>query len=64
MTGRRFPPSRSIVENPVGFVITDGQALTYIDFEDEAGGWRPFTEPRAGLELLGNRDRRWPRRPG
>ena len=39
MTGRRFPPPWSAIEHPESFVVTDasGQALAYVNFEDEDG---------------------------
>jgi hypothetical protein len=39
MPARRFPPPRSVDEQPACFVVRDygGQALAYVYFEDEPG---------------------------
>ena len=39
MPARRFPPPRSVEEQPACFVVRDhnGHALAYVYFEDEPG---------------------------
>ena len=56
MPGRRFPPPWSVEETDACFIVRDhnGQALTYVYFEEEPDGaqrrtFSPATRPDASL---------------
>jgi hypothetical protein len=55
MPARRFPPPWSVEETDARFIVrdTNGQALAYIYFEDEAGrraaAFSPKTTPVCGF---------------
>jgi hypothetical protein len=58
MSGRRFPPPRSVEETDACFVVRDhnGQALAYVYFEDEPGrrsGTGPLNQAAAAPKAFG-----------
>ena len=55
ITSRRFPPPWSVEEEEACFIVRDhnGQALTYVYFEEEPGGARrPSCSPATVLSII------------
>ena len=53
ITSRRFPPPWSVEEEEACFIVRDhnGQALTYVYFEEEPGQ-RPSCSPATVLSII------------